>query len=106
MPPPSLHAGLIERTPPRPTAQWALSPRSASAHPMDLASLPELQPVKPPRSTVTLVPPPKALKRRRFGLTVRVAPETREVLEELRARTGQTFQQILHRAVTEHLNST
>ena len=113
--PPSLHAGLIERGRPRSTAP-SLAPRPAPVLRAD--EMPEplsvLTPVKPlaPKPVATAPKPvlvpntirmPGLGRRRRFGLTVRVSPETREMLDHLRDETGQTFQQILHSAVTGHL---
>lgn len=95
---PSLHAGLIARARPvRMPRPDMLSP----AVPLPLAEA--LCPVKPARTIAADRPRASYLGKRRFGLTVRVSHETREVLEHLREQTGQTFQHILHDAVTSHL---
>lgn len=117
--PPSLHAGLIERGRPRsaaPSVAPAAVPRPQPVLRADEMTEPlsVLTPVKPMTpKPVACAPQPVLVpntirmpglgRRRRFGLTVRVSPETREMLDHLRDKTGQTFQQILHTAVTGHL---
>ena len=101
---PSLHAGLIERARPR-----ALAPSGR-----ELGSVVELYVPTPPSSVLEPVRPATIPNRpvlgaterprRRFGLTVRVQAETRAALDRMRTDTGQTFQQILTRAVIRYLD--
>lgn len=102
--PPSLHAGLIERARPRAALQivreidQVVEPRPSNAL---LAALTPVRPKRPPQETMEVL---QHERRSRFGLTVRVYAETRCALERLRAETGDTFQQILHRAVLDHID--
>lgn len=110
--PPSLHAGLIERGRPRPVASRPAAVLRSEEMPEALSVLKPVKPLvpKPVASAPKPVLVPNTIRmpglgrRRRFGLTVRVSPQTREMLDHLRDETGQTFQQILHSAVTGHLD--
>ena len=102
--PPSLHAGLIERARPRAhvPSERVPGPVVELYTPPIVPSV--LEPVRrievPSRPALGVTERP----RRRFGLTVRVHAETRAVLDRMRSETGQTFQQILTRAVTRYLD--
>ena len=115
--PPSLHAGLIERRSPRglatharpvvPAALVPVAPGSdVSPAPERLSILTAVKPrvMHPPVPSTQPVQAPRTT-RRRYGLTVRVPPDTRDALEHLRAQTGATFQQILSTAVSGYLQT-
>lgn len=117
--PPSLHAGLIERGRARSVAPGPVPVLRTEEMPEPLAVLTPVKPRTPrlvaseavvasgptfdPVRVPSTVRMPGLGRRRRFGLTVRVSPETREILDQLREETGQTFQQILNCAVTGYL---
>lgn len=70
------------------------------------APVAHLVPVEQVPAAANSTPTPQQPKRRRFALTVRVSPETRKILEQVRESSGKTFQKILHDALMDHLQPT
>lgn len=121
----SLHAGLIERARPRPSLAPGVIPLTSrvpgaeqarpgfgrkTLPPADQQSV--LMPVKAsvmvpqPENAIRQTPLPMAMTQRRYGLTVRVDPETRLRLVAEKERSGLTTQEILSSALQMYLNDT
>lgn len=108
-----LHAGMIERANPRaispqPILRPVPDPVESPDGPMNEVDLPDVV-TRVTRLHGAQQESPQRERsgtgsRLRIGLTVRVSPETRAVLERMRQEKGQTFQTILHEAVTRHLD--
>jgi hypothetical protein len=117
----TLHAGLIERAAPEPTAKpaSALTPVIKHSKPeaaFDLSALAvkppkPVAPPEPQRPHVQLVRPVAPVdelaeeRHDRCCLTLRVDRELRDRMDRERARTGSTIQAFLHRALLRFLES-
>lgn len=108
-----LHAGMIERAMPRavtpnPILRPVPDPVEGPEGPMNEVDLPDVVTRVTPLHGAQPKDPKRELSstgsRLRISLTVRVSPETRAMLERMRQEKGQTFQNILHEAVTRHLD--